>query len=44
MKEDSQSLWSAVDKYFAGLLAPSDAALDATIRANRKARLHAIEV
>ena len=37
-------LWTTVDKYFAGLLAPSDAVLDAAIEANRKAKLPAIDV
>src|SRR5208283_2803638 len=37
-------LWTAVDNYFAGLLAPREAALDAAIKANRKARLPAIDV
>ncbi len=37
-------LWTAVDKYFAGLLAPPAAVLDAAVRANRKARLPAIDV
>jgi len=44
MTENSQALWTAVDKYFARLLAPSDAVLEAAIRANRKARLPAIDV
>ena len=44
MKKSSQSLWTSVDKYFAGLLAPPDAHLSAAVRANRKARLPAIDV
>jgi len=44
MKKHSQLLWTAVDKYFAGLFAPPDAALNAAIRANRKAGLPAIDV
>jgi predicted O-methyltransferase YrrM len=37
-------LWTDVDKYFAGLLAPSDAQLDAAVKANRKAKLPEIDV
>jgi predicted O-methyltransferase YrrM len=44
MKKDSPSLWSAVDRYFGDLFAPQDAALDAAIKANRAARLPAIDV
>ena len=44
MKETSQSLWTAVDEYFGGLLAPSDEQLDAALKANRKAGLPAIDV
>jgi len=44
MRKSSQSLWTAVDTYFAGLLAPSDAHLSAAVKANRKARLPAIDV
>ena len=44
MKKDSQKLWTAVDHYFAGLLAPGDAALNAAVSANRKARLPEIDV
>jgi predicted O-methyltransferase YrrM len=44
MKKSSQSLWTAVDTYFAGLLAPADAHLRAAVKANRKARLPAIDV
>lgn len=39
-----QSLWTEVDQYFAGLLAPHDAALDAALKTNRKERLPAIDV
>jgi predicted O-methyltransferase YrrM len=39
-----QDVWTKVDDYFAGLLAPGDAALTATIAANRKAGLPAIDV
>jgi predicted O-methyltransferase YrrM len=37
-------LWTQVDEYFGGLLVPHDAALDATLAANRKAGLPAIDV
>jgi predicted O-methyltransferase YrrM len=36
--------WSAVDSYFAELLAPGDSHLDAALRANRTAGLPAIDV
>ncbi len=39
-----QKLWTAVDQYFGGLLAPADAALEAAIAANREAGLPAIDV
>jgi len=44
MKEHSQKLWIRVDGYFAELFAPHDAALDAAVRANRKAKFPAISV
>jgi predicted O-methyltransferase YrrM len=44
MKRDSQSLWTAVDEYFGDLLAPGDRILNAAVRANRKAKLPAIDV
>lgn len=44
MRKNSQSLWTAVDRYFGDLLAPHDEALEATVRANRQARLPAIDV
>ncbi len=44
MKKDSQRLWAAVDRYFIDLLAPSDEHLDAALKANRAARLPAIDV
>lgn len=44
MRKDSKSLWTEVDNYFAGLLAPGDAQLDAAVKANRKARLPEIDV
>ncbi len=37
-------LWAAIDRYFADLLAPSDQPLEAALKANRKARLPAIDV
>jgi len=37
-------LWTQVDRYFAGLLAPADARLKAVVRANRKAGLPEIDV
>ncbi|MCA1561789.1 MAG: O-methyltransferase [Acidobacteria bacterium] len=40
----TQELWSAVDQYFAELLTPRDAALDAALAANREAGLPAIDV
>ena len=43
-KHTKTKLWTAVDKYFGDLLAPSDAALDAARQANRKAKLPAIDV
>jgi predicted O-methyltransferase YrrM len=36
--------WTAVDRYFGDLLAPSDEKLEAAVKANRKARLPAIDV
>ncbi len=44
MRKNSQTLWTAVDRYFGDLLAPHDEALDAAVRANRNARLPAIDV
>jgi predicted O-methyltransferase YrrM len=38
------ALWTQVDEYFAGLLAPQDAALQATLAANHQAGLPAIDV
>ena len=43
-KKIKSRLWTLVDNYFAGLLAPSDAALDAALLANRKAKLPEIDV
>ncbi len=44
MRKNSKLLWTAVDRYFGDLLAPHDEALNAAIRANRDARLPAIDV
>jgi len=44
MRKNSQSLWTAVDRYFGDLFAPHDEALTAAVRANREARLPAIDV
>jgi predicted O-methyltransferase YrrM len=44
MRKNSPSLWTAVDRYFGDLLAPSDPQLDAAVQANRKAKLPAIDV
>jgi predicted O-methyltransferase YrrM len=43
-KPIKDKLWTAVDEYFGGLLAPSDAQLDAATKANRKAKLPEIDV
>ena len=37
-------MWTAVDRYLGDLLAPSDDKLEAALKANRKARLPAIDV
>jgi len=37
-------LWTSVDRYLGDLLAPSDDKLEAAVKANRKARLPAIDV
>jgi predicted O-methyltransferase YrrM len=39
-----QELWTQVDRYFGDLLAPSDAKLDAALKANREAGLPSIDV
>ena len=39
-----EPLWVSVDRYIGDLLAPSDEKLDAAVKANRKARLPAIDV
>jgi len=44
MRKNSQSLWTAVDRYFGDLLAPHDEALTAAVRTNREAGLPAIDV
>jgi predicted O-methyltransferase YrrM len=44
MRKNSPELWKAVDQYFGDLLAPSDPQLDATVKANRKAKLPEIDV
>ncbi len=44
MRKDAQSLWTKVDRYFGELFAPHDAKLDAAVKANRAARLPAIDV
>jgi predicted O-methyltransferase YrrM len=43
-KTDPKSVWTAVDNYFAGLLAPTDRQLEAALKANRAANLPAIDV
>ena len=43
-KKSGKPLWSAVDGYFIDLFAPSDEQLDAALKANRAARLPAIDV
>src|SRR5271170_8197911 len=39
-----EPLWASVDRYFGDLLAPSDEKLESAVKANRKARLPAIDV
>ncbi len=43
-KADPKSVWTAVDNYFAGLLAPMDPQLEAALKANHAAKLPAIDV
>jgi predicted O-methyltransferase YrrM len=43
-KKSGKPLWSAVDRYFTDLFAPSDEQLDAALKANCAARLPAIDV
>jgi predicted O-methyltransferase YrrM len=42
--KSGRRLWTAVDEYFRGLLAPPDKYLEAVVKANRKAGLPAIDV
>lgn len=44
MKKNSPSHWAAVDRYFGDLFAAHDESLDAAVKANRAARLPAIDV
>ncbi len=37
-------MWASIDRYFGDLLAPSDEMLEAAVKANRKARLPAIDI
>jgi predicted O-methyltransferase YrrM len=39
-----EPLWASVDRYFGDLLAPTDEKLESVVKANRKARLPAIDV
>jgi predicted O-methyltransferase YrrM len=43
-KPPGQPLWNSIDRYLGDLLAPSDEKLAAVVKANRKARLPAIDV
>ena len=43
-KPPGQPLWNSIDRYLGDLLAPSDEKLVAVVKANRKARLPAIDV
>ena len=43
-KAAGKPLWASIDRYFGNLLAPSDEKLEAAVKANRKARLPAIDV
>jgi predicted O-methyltransferase YrrM len=43
-KKTGKPLWAAIDRYLADLLAPADEQLAAALKANRKARLPAIDV
>jgi predicted O-methyltransferase YrrM len=42
--KSGRQLWTAVDEYFRGLLAPADKYLEAVVKANRKSGLPAIDV
>ena len=44
MRKNSPSRWAAVDRYFGDLFATHDEPLDAAVKANRAARLPAIDV
>ncbi len=44
LPKSGRQLWTAVDEYFRGLLAPPDKYLEAAVKANRKAGLPAIDV
>ena len=44
MRKNSPSRWKAVDRYFGDLFAAHDEHLDAALKANRAARLPAIDV
>lgn len=44
MRKSSQLLWTAVDRYFGDLFAVHDELLEAAVKANRAARLPAIDV
>jgi predicted O-methyltransferase YrrM len=44
MAPKKKKIWTAVDRYFEDTLLPHDEALDAALRANRKARLPSIDV
>ena len=43
-RKSGKPLWTEVDRYLSGLLAPHDTALDTVLRTNRKERLPAIDV
>jgi len=43
-EREVKPVWAEVDRYLGGLLAPADEALEAALRANRKAGLPAIDV
>ena len=43
-KTAGKPLWASIDRYLGDLLAPSDEKLEAAVKANRKARLPAIDV
>jgi len=44
LHKTGRQLWTAVDEYFRGLLAPADKYLEAVVKANRKSGLPAIDV